>query len=445
MSSDYGKLLPALKKLLPDEKVNALGRVVAFIQRLRAIQASVLVWSVVLSRFGQGRPGFEQARQWYERLAGSVPWPRAFQMRFKEASAVKLFAQAFEQAVSPWRSAERPRPKHRLARLFADVVLWDSTLLQVDDALKRWFPGTRKLAAGCKAVLAISVFGWVPLFARIASANKSDFTLLPPLKRFAAGTLWLFDKGFVCVKFLRQIARCQMHYLCPMRQDGNPMVVGVRRAPAYVRKALRRSPGGVRLRSLLPKDKPIRQPWDLDVYVRPRSPGEGSGRYHLRLVIVPGPRHRRQLPYFTNLSAVAWNPAQLRELYRLRWQIELTFKELKQSLNLEQLPTKDRHAVRVFIWASLIALAVSRIVSGWLVPLERLVGLASPIRPFLVTRALRAHIRVIGLALAKGSRAVTTLLLFVREELLAEVQSRDRRRDDSFARVKRLLTVGETA
>jgi hypothetical protein len=75
MSVRYDKLFPALKSLLPEEELNLLGRAVAFIRRLREIRASAFVWSVVLSRFGSGRPAFEQARQWYFRFTGSEIWP----------------------------------------------------------------------------------------------------------------------------------------------------------------------------------------------------------------------------------------------------------------------------------------------------------------------------------------------------------------------------------
>src|SRR5690348_14297763 len=91
MSVGYDKLVPALKALLPDDALNLLGRAVCFIRRLREIEASRFIWSVVLGRFGTGRPAFEQARLWYQRLGGASLWPRPFQMRFKSAATVRLF------------------------------------------------------------------------------------------------------------------------------------------------------------------------------------------------------------------------------------------------------------------------------------------------------------------------------------------------------------------
>jgi hypothetical protein len=179
MSVRYDRLVPTLKALLPHDALSLLGRAVAFIRRLREIEASILVWSVVLSRFGSGRPAFEQACQWYERLGGVRIWRRPFQMRFKTPRAVQLFEQAFQAAVAPWRNAQRPRSRHPLQRCFADVVVWDSTVMQVADSLKNVFKGTRSAKASWKACVAITVFGLLPVFAEIVSGNRHDMVRIP--------------------------------------------------------------------------------------------------------------------------------------------------------------------------------------------------------------------------------------------------------------------------
>jgi Transposase DDE domain len=444
MATAYNTLIPALKKRLPEEALDLLGRAVCFVRRLREIEASRFVWCVVLSRFGQGRPGFEEARRWYQRLGGRLVWPRPFQMRFKAEAAVALFARAFEQAVAPWRGPESRRPHHLLARKFADVVAWDSTGVQVADELRRHFKGTRSAKAAIKILVAISVFGLLPLFGQVTAGNVHDMLLFPPLKLFRAGTLLLFDKGFVAYERLKEIADASLLYLCPMRHNGIPVVVRVRRGPAWLRKALKRHPEGVRLRTLLPRKKRLSQHWDLEVRIIPKTQSIRAPKrswIHTRLVITPGPRGR-QHPYLTNLSPVEWKPAAVRELYRLRWQVELIFKELKQHLHLEHLPSKDRHAVQIFAWASLIALAISRTVRRWVMPAIEVVGLANRARPMLITRALVATVRLLGRALVLPIRRAILLLRVLADEILGEVAGLDTRRPDSFCRLVPLLTDG---
>ncbi len=48
MATAYDTLIPALKKHLPEQGLDLLGRAVAFVRRLREIRASLFVWCVVL-------------------------------------------------------------------------------------------------------------------------------------------------------------------------------------------------------------------------------------------------------------------------------------------------------------------------------------------------------------------------------------------------------------
>lgn len=439
MTVHYDKLLPALKALLPDEFLNALGRAVTFIRRLREIRASVFVWSVVLSRFGSGRPAFEQARHWYRRLGGVEFCPRPFQMRFKSAATVRLFERTFESAVQRWRTPTRSR--HPLARRFPEIAVIDSTVLQLADELRPVFKGTRSARSALKALLTISVFGLVPLHAKLAPGNLHDMKLFPEFDIFRVGTLLLFDKGFVAYERLAAIAKQSLRFLCPMRRTGNATIVAARRAPKHVLDALRRSPTGVRLRDVLPANKRIGKVWDLDVVLTSGNvKGRAPTQTRCRLIIVPGP-DQAQRPYLTNLPASEWSPRALAELYRLRWQVELVFKELKQYLNLEALNSKDQHAVQVFAWASLIALALSRTVTLWLCPLAKLVGLGARLRPALLSRALRGTIRLLARAFAAPSRLAFGFLELFAEELLLDIRTRDIDREDSFKRLIPLLGV----
>lgn len=432
MSVSYDRLVSVLKGRLPDEHLDALGRAVAFIVRLRAVRASAFVWSVVMSRFGVGRPGFEQARQWYLRLDGGSIWRRPFQKRFKSAATVKLFERVFEQLVASWRGrADARRIQHPLAKHVADIVIVDGTTIRLVDSLRQVFRGVGKKgqtqgAAMLKVILTISAFGMLPLVAQLAEGSANDNKFFPHLDRFVRGTLFLFDKGFFVHARLRAIQEGGHHFLCAMKRSGNPLVTRVIRAPRRVRARLDAHPRGIRLRELLSKSDLIASQWDLDIEV------DGIA---CRLVIVPA-RDRKQRPYYTTLSRDVFGPRAVAEAYRLRWQIELVFKELKQNLNLEAVPTGDRYAAQVFVWASLIALVISRCVTAWLWPDPRLVGLASERRPSMTSRALRSSAGllacVLGAAPSQARLAARLLAESVRDQVGA---TRATTRIDSFARL----------
>lgn len=56
----------------------------------------------------------------------------------------------------------------------------------------------------------------------------------------------------------------------------------------------------------------------------------------------------------TNLPQERASDAQVLELYRFRWQIEINFKDLKSVLDLDSLPAKDPALARTFLFAKLL-------------------------------------------------------------------------------------------
>lgn len=60
--------------------------------------------------------------------------------------------------------------------------------------------------------------------------------------------------------------------------------------------------------------------------------------------------------YMTNLPVADYSAADIAQLYRARWEVELLFKELKSTYNLDQVPTSNPVAVE-----ALISLVVSRV------------------------------------------------------------------------------------
>jgi len=85
---------------------------------------------------------------------------------------------------------------HRLARHFPDIIAIDSTIVRLNDRLRRIFPGHMGTPSELKITVALSVFGLLPLAARLTSRKIHDSHLFPDLSLFRPGSLLLFDNAY---------------------------------------------------------------------------------------------------------------------------------------------------------------------------------------------------------------------------------------------------------
>ena len=83
--------------------------------------------------------------------------------------------------------------------------------------------------------------------------------------------------------------------------------------------------------------------------------------FECRVVVHPNLRQDDTPRYLvTNLERETFNAEHISDAYRLRWQIELLFKEWKSHANLRAFDTSNPHIAEGLIWASLCAATLKR-------------------------------------------------------------------------------------
>ena len=141
----------------------------------------------------------------------------------------------------------------------------------------------------------------------------------------------------------------------------------------------------------------------------------------------------------TNLVRVEFSAREVGTLYRLRWQIELFFKECKSHANLHGFDTELSAIAEGLIWASLLAVVLTRsithaaqLVVGRELSTQRA---ASCAKHFLddVLRALLENA-------SRVASAVRRACMFLRENSLRAHPARDRKRGRLAAGLIPLLT-----
>ncbi|NRB25813.1 transposase [Shewanella sp.] len=75
-------------------------------------------------------------------------------------------------------------------------------------------------------------------------------------------------------------------------------------------------------------------------------------------------RNKSAIGYLvTNLNRAKFSAGKVSELYGLRWQIELFFKELKSYSGLKAFNTRDKSIAESLVWASMLSLLLKRFIA----------------------------------------------------------------------------------
>jgi hypothetical protein len=98
---------------------------------------------------------------------------------------------------------------------------------------------------------------------------------------------------------------------------------------------------------------------EIIVLSHPSKPAPELMRRVVAIVEVDG--QEREMVFLTN--NLAWSPRSVADLYRCRWQIEVFFKQIKQTLQLGDFLGHNANAVRWQIWLALVVYVLLRYLS----------------------------------------------------------------------------------
>lgn len=285
-------------------------------------------------------------------------------------SAVAFFQAAYQEILAHTLAWKTDSTMARLLRQrFAALRLFDSTQCLCSDALAQILPacGGDAGAAGFKILLSFE-YGTGQLHPlAVLPAKCSDQGLAGiAAQQIGAGELGIFDKGFYKAQALRQVHQRGGYFLVPwphgvrlwQLQSGQPAqpleLAALLKATTQSRVEYATVALGQTQKSHL---EPVR-------LVACRLPEQSVNRR--RAALRENCRKQGRQPTQEALELAGWlilltnAPAQLLPsaaigyLYRVRWQIELVFKQCKSVLRLDVLPSDNASRVQCEVWARLL-------------------------------------------------------------------------------------------
>jgi hypothetical protein len=213
----------------------------------------------------------------------------------------------------------------------------DSTTLELVANSMDWAKHRRRKAAA-KTHMRLNLQSLLPSFVIVDTAaehdNKRARELCADLK---SGEIALFDKGYVDFEHLRDLDGRRVQWVTRAKENLSFVVVG----------KMPRS-----------KDDKILR----DDIIQLKDPDKAAPELMRRVVaMVEVDGQEREMMFLTN--NLEWSPRTVADLYRCRWQIEVFFKQIKQTLQLADFLGHNANAVRWQVWMALLVYVLLRYLS----------------------------------------------------------------------------------
>lgn len=239
---------------------------------------------------------------------------------------------------------------------FREIYTTDSSILQLRESLEKLFPGARTNSspAAMKIHVIQQVGGSGLRSVELTPGRTNDLKAFQP-GPWLRGSLCINDLGYYDFWTFQRIEHFGGFFISRMKSNGNPRILR-----SHLKHRGRKVDiDGRKLKDVLPKLK--RKTLDVEVEVTYTEKTTGARKpLRLRLVGIWDRADRCYHLYFTNVPPEVMKATDIANAYRLRWQVELLFRELKGVHQLDQLPSEKPSTVEALVYASLLAGMVTR-------------------------------------------------------------------------------------
>ena len=229
---------------------------------------------------------------------------------------------------------------------FTHITLHDGTSFGVKSTLKKVFPGrfTNTSPAAVELHVSMELLSEGVETVTLTPDKESEVHNVPALNTMRGG-LFLGDRMFIKA-YLAQILAHGGHFIVKAKAIINPII---RSAYTLEGGELKRF-GNQPLKSLKSKVSKYKA-LDLEVVWE---------ELEARLIVTWDAKNKRPRYLVTSLPRADFTLEQVCDAYRLRWQVELMFKEWKSYTSLHAFDTSKANIAEGLIWAALCAAILKR-------------------------------------------------------------------------------------
>ena len=241
----------------------------------------------------------------------------------------QLYQTVFQQMFGKAHALVEQRGGKKKFRFKNKLVSLDSSVIDLCLSLYDWAK-FRRTKGAVKLHLLLDHDGYLPSFAVVTDGKTSDIRVARQL-RFDPGTVLVVDRGYTDYQWFVDLGRQGVFFVSRLKDKAVYEVVEERTVPEN-RNVLR--------------DEVIFFP----------SLAEPKLEYFFRRVEIWDDGKQESIVFLTNHKE--FGATTIASIYKDRWQVELFFKAIKQSLKIKTFLGTSANAVYTQIWTALIAMLV---------------------------------------------------------------------------------------
>jgi hypothetical protein len=331
--------------------LNARGSQLEFCRRQRQITPFRFGLSVVASMASQEVQSIADLQRHFNALWDAEVSYKAFYNQLAKASCASFLLTSLSDIMGKLTLKVLGFEAGHALSAFKRIVIQDGSSFALHEALSHVFPGRFNAVnpAAVELHCTMDVLQDVPLTIVLSPDTDSEHAYLPAPESLQ-GALFLADRGYLDLTYLRDIDRHGGCFLVRGKAGLNPRVIDAFREDGKRVKACQERD----FQAILPK-LPKKQRSELDVeWLIDHQP------FRLRLIASWNKETQAFVYLLTNLPPARYDIHTICLGYKLRWQVELLFKEWKSYANLHAFDTENAHIAEALIWASLAASALQR-------------------------------------------------------------------------------------
>ena len=242
----------------------------------------------------------------------------------------ELYQTVFEQTLMKCRALVGSQGGRKKFRFKNKLVSLDGSIIDLSVSMFDWAK-FRRTKGAIKLHLLLDHDGYLPAFAVVTEGKKSEIQVARRL-HFAPGTILAIDRGYVDYEWFRELTEQEVYFVTRMKEGTVYEVQEELQAPQNSNVVSDQIIGFRRLAR------------------------EGEEPVLFRRVEIWDNEKQESIVFLSNL--LAFGATTIAAIYKDRWQVELFFKALKQTLKIKTFVGTSANAVRTQVWTALIAMLV---------------------------------------------------------------------------------------